>query len=133
MRPSVALTLAAMRPRTGSLSLGRGGCSCGGFERRSRTRRTVLWVVPQSAAVARRLPSSAYVVRMSNCSLAVFTMGVLGAARWWPRHRHCATPGLTRWSGSIEGWGLLRGHQWGGRIPPIIATPLSCGRPEECT
>ncbi len=46
-------TFAAMSSRTGSVSLGLAGRSAAGRARRSTTRRTVLWVVPQSAAVAR--------------------------------------------------------------------------------
>ncbi len=51
---------------------------------------------------------------MSNCSLAVFTMGVprgaLVVALTSPLCRPGGSPG---WSGSVEGWGLLGGHQWG--------------------
>jgi hypothetical protein len=65
-----------MRSTTGSVLWDLAGRSVSGFERRSTTRRTVLWVVPQSAAAARYEPRSWYAVRMSNCSLALFTMGV---------------------------------------------------------
>ena len=76
MRPSVARIRSATRSAPGSVLRRLGGRSAGGWPRRSTTRRTVLWVVPQSAAVARYEPSSWYLGRMSNRSLAVFTMGI---------------------------------------------------------
>ncbi len=76
IRPSVALTRLAMRAANGSVYRGLDGRSAGGRPRRSTTRRTVLWVVPHSAAAARYDPSSSYALRMFNCSLALFTMGV---------------------------------------------------------
>jgi hypothetical protein len=65
-----------MSALNGSVAFGRGGRSGTGRDRRSTTRRTVLWVVPHSAAAARYDPSSSYALRMFNWSLACFTMGV---------------------------------------------------------
>jgi hypothetical protein len=76
IRPSVARTFSAISSRNGSVLFGLGGRSAGSVDRRSTTRRTVLWVVPHSAAAARYDPSSRYADTMSNCSLADFTMGV---------------------------------------------------------
>ena len=76
IRPSVARTRSAIRSANASVLLGRGGRGVDGRDRRSTTRRTVLCVVAQSAAAARKLPSSLYADRMSNCSLADFKMGV---------------------------------------------------------
>jgi len=76
IRPSVARTLASRSGTSGSVAFGRAGLGGGELERRSTTRRTVLWVVPHSAAAARYEPSSSYALRMFNCSLALFTMGV---------------------------------------------------------
>ncbi len=61
MRPLVASTRLAMSSATGSVFRGCDGRPTVGLERRSTIRRTVLRVVPQSAAVARYEPSSWYV------------------------------------------------------------------------
>lgn len=82
IRPSVARTFASMRPTNGSVCFGRAGCGGDSLARRSTTRRTVLWVVPHSAAAARYEPNSWYAERMSNCSLALFTMGVPRGGAW---------------------------------------------------
>ena len=108
IRPSVARTRFAMSAVSGSVLRGRGDRSAGGRSRRSTTRRTVLWVVPHSAAAARYDPSSSYALGMFNCPLACFTMGVprggLVVGLTSPRCRPGGSPG---WSDQTRGGDFL--------------------------
>jgi hypothetical protein len=66
----------------------------------SKTRRTVLWIVPQSSAAARKLPL--YADRMSDSSLAVLTMGSLGVALTDRNTVDVQSWGTSRWHRSVE-------------------------------
>lgn len=106
-----------MRPAKASVLLGHGGRSAGVTFRRSITRRTVLWVVPHRAAVARKLPSSLYARGCPTVPSLTSQWVSLGADVDGVNTVMVIPRGTSRWLAQFEG-----GDFCTGRVPVNVAT-----------